>query len=89
MEHRFLGLYLYDRAGDASRKEKALRAQHLKQVEPLLPLNTGDEMRQHHRNGSTIAEMKSSLGTVAETANGNGVAWLPGTRQEETWKTTQ
>ncbi|KAF8245778.1 TPT-domain-containing protein [Wilcoxina mikolae CBS 423.85] len=85
----FLGLYLYDRAGDASRKEKALRAQQLKQVEPLLPLNSGDEMR-HHRNGSTMAEMKSSLGTVAETANGNGAAvWLPGTRQEETWKATQ
>jgi solute carrier family 35 protein E1 len=37
--HRFLGLYLYDRAGDTSRKEKALKAQQLKDVQPLLPLN--------------------------------------------------
>ena len=54
VELRFLGLYLYDRAGDASRKDKILRGQQLKLAEPLLPLNSGadTEKRVHRVNGS-------------------------------------
>lgn len=38
----FLGLYLYDRAGDTARKEKVLRTQQIMKEEPLLPLTTAN-----------------------------------------------
>jgi hypothetical protein len=42
MAASFLGLYLYDRAGDTARKEKVLRAQMQLKEEPLLPLNSAN-----------------------------------------------
>lgn len=40
-ERRFLGLYLYDRAGDADRAEKRARMEKLRE-QPILPLSTRD-----------------------------------------------
>jgi len=66
----FLGLYLYDRAGDASRKEKALRNQQVRHMEPLLPLNTTDLSNGHAVGSGIMTEsplaMKSPLGVVEE-----------------------
>lgn len=36
---RFLGLYLYDRAGDVARKERQVRVAQAKTEEPLLPIS--------------------------------------------------
>ncbi|KAI5796717.1 triose-phosphate transporter family-domain-containing protein [Pyronema domesticum] len=58
----FLGLYLYDKASDANKKDKALRNQQIKDVEPLLPTS----------NGQAMSDLK--LETVSEM-NGNGNAY--------------
>jgi hypothetical protein len=57
-----LGLYLYDKASDANKKDKALRNQQIKDVEPLLPTS----------NGQAMSDLK--LDAVSEM-NGNGNAY--------------
>ncbi|KAI5787202.1 triose-phosphate transporter family-domain-containing protein [Geopyxis carbonaria] len=93
----FLGLYLYDRAGDAARGEKRARAEQLKNMEPLLPLNTSSSTARGSLDGhvqftESPAIMKSPLGAVMEKAieathgDSHSASWLaPGTRQEDTW----
>jgi solute carrier family 35 protein E1 len=81
--YSFLGLYLYDRAGDVARGEKIARAEQLKNVDPLLPLNRLDTNRaEEYSNGSSnrvlghthvYTESPTSVTPIskdAETVNG-------------------
>lgn len=84
----FLGLYLYDRAGDVARKERHVQTRGL---DPLLP---------SHADANSTSKQSAPVGRPRSGTNGyavgpdkdgsvgvNGVAWLPpGTRQEETWR---
>jgi len=85
---------MYDRA-DVSRKEK----KQLQAKSPLLPLNT--ETKIHRQNAAvqfidSILSPKSKVSTspkpyanhtFATSAGENAdSAWLPGTRQQETWR---
>lgn len=90
----FVGLWMYDRA-DVSRKEK----KQLHAKSPILPLNI--ETKAHRQNAAvqfidSILSPKSKISTsprpytnhtFATSAGGNAdSAWLPGTRQQETWR---
>lgn len=71
-------MYLYDRAGDASRKDKVIRAQQIRKMEPVLPINTAVGAHKPMGNGfvDSPLSMKSPLSTVME----KGTSWIP---QEE------
>lgn len=87
----FFGLYLYDRAGDVSRKERHVRLDQTRALDPLLPLSS-------HAEGNSKSQENASTGKPRSGTNGYAVApgmdggsgsagWLPsGTRQEETWR---
>ena len=94
----FVGLYMYDRAGDVSRKERSTL-----QSKDLLPLSLDTKPKDRHL-GPTY-KLQSILENTMMTTSplpkpnvhalspmagepGEG-AWLPGTKQEETWRPSE
>lgn len=87
----FLGLYLYDRAGDVARKERHVRLDQTRTLDPILPLNFNVEGNPGIQENMLMGKPRTATNGYAVAAgmdDGNSSAgWLPlGTKQEETWR---
>ncbi|KAH0612237.1 uncharacterized protein H6S33_010289 [Morchella sextelata] len=97
----FLGLYLYDRAGDVSRKERHIKLEQTRGLDTLLPSTHTHSANSSSKDNIPIGRPRSGTNGYAVSnatdkdgeisgmnvgaAGANG--WLPqGTRQEETWR---